>query len=411
MAAPERSSSKMHQTSSKILRMADDDRPFAKDIKDLFSTLITSLPLTAHRVRFTKVEETFLSEEAIANLGSLKFSQSNRIPDPNNPSRWVVTTTTTTFSMAKEMAQQVCQRFVEARFIEAADGKTYSHFPMKGALWRLTPKGIQILKKFCDRNGIEAGHIGPLIRGSQSQIVVLERDLETDKLIQDRTTVEVVFRRMCGIDGPNLKSPAVQSDSDSISEYGSSLVGVRMAKDRRVYDKIIPYTLTGKAAADWLLDCCTLMSRRETYELCELFIKWQLLELLVEDRNYVRSNFMASHFQPTKYAIYAVTEKGQRICGWLTRPASVSSEDSSDMSKEKRRMPKDTNMNRFNTIMTDPALRMLFKEHLEASLCEENLNFWLDVQEFLLQYRQQQDTGRLARPDTVRECLATAYGT
>ncbi|KAJ9653825.1 hypothetical protein H2198_007053 [Neophaeococcomyces mojaviensis] len=410
MAVPEKSNSKMHQTSSKILRMTEDDRPFSRDFEDLFSTLITSLPLTAHRVRFTKVEETFLSEEAIANLGSLKFSQSNRIPDPNNPSRWVVTTTTTTFSMAKEMARQVCQRFVDARFIEAADGKMYPTFPTKGAVWHLTPKGVQILKRFCDRNGIEARHIEPLIRRSQMQLVVLERDSETDRLMQDKTTVEVVFRRMCGVEGPNLKSSTLQSDSDSLSEYASGLTGVKMAKDRRVFDKYVPYTFTGKAASDWLLDCCTLVERRETFELCELFVKWQLMAPAVEDRNYIRNYPMASHFQPTKYAIYTVTEKGQRICGWIARPPSMSSEESSDVSKEKKRMPKDTNMNRFNNIMNDPALRMLFREHLRSSLCEENLNFWLDVQEFLAQYKHQQKAGRLSRPETVNECLATAYG-
>ncbi|KAF4189898.1 hypothetical protein CNMCM8694_003943 [Aspergillus lentulus] len=97
--------SKMHQTSSRLLRMTEDDRPFTKDFMDLFSTLMVSLKLDSHRVRFTKYDHTFTSEEAINNLGSLKFSQSNRMPDPKDPSRIVTTTTTTTFSMAKEMAR------------------------------------------------------------------------------------------------------------------------------------------------------------------------------------------------------------------------------------------------------------------------------------------------------------------
>src|SRR5436853_4197997 len=88
-----------------------------QDFKDLFATLVVSLPLQTHRVRLTRVDHSFLSEEAINNLGSLKFSQSNRMPDPKDPSRIVTTTTTTTFSMAREMARSVCQRFLEARFI------------------------------------------------------------------------------------------------------------------------------------------------------------------------------------------------------------------------------------------------------------------------------------------------------
>jgi hypothetical protein len=111
----------MHQTSSHLLRMTDDDRPFTKDFEDLFSTLIVSLlPLSAHRVRLIKIEYTFLSEDAINNLSSLKFSQANRIRDPNNPSSIITTTVTTTFSMAKNVARSTCQRFVEARLIESA---------------------------------------------------------------------------------------------------------------------------------------------------------------------------------------------------------------------------------------------------------------------------------------------------
>jgi hypothetical protein len=57
---------------------------FEQDFKDLFATLVVSLPLAPHRVRLTRVDHSFLSEEAINNLGSLKFSQSNRMPDPNH---------------------------------------------------------------------------------------------------------------------------------------------------------------------------------------------------------------------------------------------------------------------------------------------------------------------------------------
>jgi hypothetical protein len=67
-----------------------------QDFKDLFSTLMVSLPLTSHRVRFSRHEHSFTTDEALTNLGSLKFSQSNRMPDPKDPTRIVTTTTTTT---------------------------------------------------------------------------------------------------------------------------------------------------------------------------------------------------------------------------------------------------------------------------------------------------------------------------
>jgi len=411
MSTNDRSHGRMHQTSSKILRMTDDDRPFTKDFKDLFSTLITSLPLTPHRVRFSRVEDTFLSEEAITNLGSLKFSQSNRIPDPKNPSRWVVTTTTTTFSMAKEMARSVCQRFVDARLIESSESKSQTTFVAKGAVWQLTAKGTAILQRFCVRNGIVARHIEHLIKKPQMQIVALERDTETDKLNQEKGTVEIIFRRFIGQEGPNLKSTTSLADSDSIAEYSSGLVGVKMARERRILDKTVNNSFTGKAASDWLLDCCTTIDRRETYEIAESFVRYQLIAPVIEDRNYTRLNPMATYFQPTKYAVYTVTEKGQRICGWLGSRSSIESEDSRDRDqKEKKGMPKDSNMSRLQVILQDAGLRLLFKEFLRQSLCEENFLFYIEVDEFTANYRHLEKNGRLEKPEAVRETLAAAYG-
>lgn len=250
--------SKMHQTSSRLLRMTDDDRPFSKDFKDLFSTLIVSLlPLSAHRVRLTKVEHTFLSEDAINNLGSLKFSQSNRMPDPKDPSRIVTTTTTTTFSMAKDMARSICQRFLDARFIESADGRYQQVYTLKGSVWQLTPKGICILDRFCARNGIQQRQIAELIGPTLSQLVILERDSRTDKLMTDRGTIEVIFRRFVGANGFNVKNSTSAADSDSLSDYRDGLTGVKMALERKVGGRTVKDTFTGKAATDWLMDCCT----------------------------------------------------------------------------------------------------------------------------------------------------------
>ena len=409
-AASRRGVGKMHQTSSKILRMTDDDRPFTKDLNDLFATLIASLPLGPHRYRFSRAEESFTSEEAITNLASLKFTQSNRVPDPKNPARWVVTTTTTTFSMAKEMARSVCQRFLEARLIEVPDGRPVETFALKGGIWQLTPKGIHILHRFCTRNGINARHVEPLFRRDHMQLVTLEREEETDKLSQDKGTIEVIFRRFAGQEGPNVKTNTSISDNDSLSDYATGQVGVKVASQRKIFNKVVSNTFTGKAASDWLLDCCTTVDRRETFEIAEMFVKHQLMLPLVEDKSYASQNPLASIFQPTKEAIYAFTEKGQQLCGWLAREPSISSTDSMDGNREKTRAPKDSNTNRLTTILSDPALRLLFKEFLNHSLCEENLSFYIDVKAFNANYLHLQSLGKLDRTDAVRDTLAAAYG-
>lgn len=404
--------------------MTDEERPFTRDFEDLFSTLMVSLPLSAHRVRFQKVDHTFTSEEAINNLGSLKFSQSNRMPDPKDQSRIVTTTTTTTFSMAKEMARSVCQRFMDARFVESADGKPVPTFPLKNAVWQLTPKGMHVLTRFCQRNGINQRHVLDLLDSPRNtmQLVILERDGLSDKLSHDKATIEVIFRRFAGQDGPNLKSSVSSSDSDSLSDYYNGLVGVKMAKERQILKDVIPNTFTGKAAVDWLMDCCTTVDRREVYEIADLFVQYELIWAVVQDKVYIHQNQGASRFQPTKNAIYGLRDKGQRVAGWIPAEETHSSDEGArekvgkngvvggGREKSGRSAPRDSNNNRLNVIVNDPALRLLFREFLRDTHCEENLAFYIEVREFTRSFDSAEKMKLFTRLDAIRETLAAAYG-
>ena len=400
--------------------MTDEERPFTRDFNDLFSTLIVSLPLSSHRVRFQKVEHTFTSEEAINNLGSLKFSQSNRMPDPKDPSRIVTTTTTTTFSMAKEMARSVCQRFMDARFIEPADGRPVAAFALKGAIWQLTPKGMNVLTRFCSRNGINQRHVLDVLDSNRNtmQLVILERDVSSDKLSHDRATVEVIFRRFVGQDGPNVKTSTSTSDSDSVTDYYNGLIGVKMAKERKASDGRVVYnTFTGKAAIDWLMDCCTTVDRREAYEVAEQFMMCHLITPVQEDKVFLHQNPNGGRFQPTKGAIYGLTEKGQRIAGWRSRENSPIEDPRAEAAKanntsrlDGRSAPRDSNNNRLTVIVNDAALRLLFREFLSDTHCEENLAFYLEVREFTKNYDNAEKAKAFTRLDAIRENLAAAYG-
>ena len=412
----------MHQTSSRLLRMTEDERPYTRDFKDLFSTLMVSLPLTPHRVRFQKIDHTFTSEEAINNLGSLKFSQSNRMPDPKDPSRIVTTTTTTTFSMAKEMARSVCQRFMDARFIEATDGRPPVAFPLKNAVWQMTPKGMHVLQRFCQRNGISQRHVLDVLDSPRNtmHLVILERDFASDKIDSDRATVEVIFRRFAGQDGPNLKSSIAVSDADSVSDYSNGMVGVKMAKERKIGDRIVSNTFTGKAAVDWLMDCCTTVDRRETKEVCELFVKYGMMYSVCDDKAYIHQNPAAAVFQPSKNAVYSVTDKGQRVAGWRGRDrspdtetkesAAASSSKVNGIKSDGKAGPRDSNNNRLMLIVNDPALRLLFREYLRDTHCEENLAFFMEVREFTQHYDISERAKMFTRMDAIRESLAAAYG-
>ncbi|KAF4470949.1 developmental regulator flba [Fusarium albosuccineum] len=408
------SENKMHQTSSRLLRMTDDDRPFTKDFKDLFSTLVVSLlPLSAHRVRLTKVEYTFLSEDAINNLGSLKFSQSNRMPDPKDPSRIVTTTTTTTFSMAKDMARSICQRFLEARFIESADGKYQQVYTMKGSVWQLTPKGITVLDRFCARNGIQQKQVSELANLGSTQLVLLERDSQTDKLLHDHGTVEVIFRRFAGAEGRNVKASVNAADSDSLHDYRDGLTGVKMAAERKVNGKTYRDTFTGKATTDWLMDCSTIVDKRETVEIATLFVEYDLMEPVAQDRAYMSQNPGCNVFQPTKYAIYQLTQRGKDIVSGAASRGRAS-ESEGGAASQRNGITRDSNTQRLDKILNDPALRLLFREQLRDTHCEENLSFYQDVDEFVRSCkaatRAAQKTPNTNAMDGIKEIMAQAYG-
>jgi hypothetical protein len=397
---------------------------FDQDFKDLFATLVVSLPLAPHRVRLTRVDHSFLSEEAINNLGSLKFSQSNRMPDPKDPSRIVTTTTTTTFSMAREMARSVCQRFLDARFIESADGKQAKEFTMKGSVWQLTPKGIHVLERFCGKNGIQQKHVNELVNSPRNtmQLVILERDSATDKLSSDRSTIDVIFRRFVGQNGPNVKISTSSADSDSLSEYKDGIAGVRMANERRVGSppRTVYQTFTGKAATDWLMDCCTTVDRRETSEIASLFLDQELIWCVQPDKAYLAQypqDKESSKFQPTKYAIYQLSQKGKDVVNMTSRERTSESEGTGQSTRSG--VSRDSNTQKLDKILNDAALRLLFRENLRDTHCEENLSFYLDVDEFLKSCKialkansPSRNGGKSSSQslDSVKETMASAYG-
>jgi len=386
---------KMHQTSSRLLRMTDDERPYTRDFKDLYSTLMVSLPLTPHRVRFRMIDFTFTSDEAITNLGSLKFSQSNRMPDPKDPSRVVTTTTTTTFSMAKEMARSVCQKFLEAKFVESVEGKT--DFTNKSSVWQLTPKGIHILERFCTRNGIQSAHVKAVIDSNRNphQLVILERNTENDKLHHDEQTVEIIFRRFVG-----TTANEIQSDSDSIHEFSNCSVGVKLVKHRPSQSRQYEYTFHGRNAAQWLLDCSTMVDPREAVEVGSLFLQLKLIAP-VDPRNSEHT------FQPVKQVHYYITPHGERVAGWTVEDASSAD---SLTAKSRDGVARDSNSNRTNVIIRNPSWRLLYREFLKETMCEENLSFYLEVQEFQRQYRAAISDKGDNKVETIRETLAAAYG-
>ncbi|KAJ9419223.1 hypothetical protein FOXG_16355 [Fusarium oxysporum f. sp. lycopersici 4287] len=405
----------MHQASSRLLRMADDSRPFSKDFKDIFSTLIVSLlPLSAHRVRFIKVEYTFLSEEAINNLMCLKFSQSNHLPDPKDSSRIITTTTSTTFSMAKDVARSICQRFVEARLVESADGKHQQVYTMAGSVWQLTPKGITVLGRFCARNGIQQKQVSELTHLRATRLVLLERDSQTDKLHHDRGTLEIIFRRLVGADSCDAMSGVTAADSSSMHEYRDNTTKVKITAELKLNGKTHRDTFTGKAINDWLMNYSTIMEEREAVAVATLFVAYNLIECIAEDGTYTSQNPSPGNnvFQPRKRAIYQLTQQAKDLING-SRPPTRSSERGGSAGFQRNGIFKDSNTQRLDKILKDPSVRLLFCEHCRDTYCEENLSFYQEVDKFIRNCKvgtgAAHEEPNIAAMDVMSENIAQAY--
>jgi GTPase-activating protein SST2 len=124
-------------------------------------------------------------------------------------------------------------------------------------------------------------------------------------------------------------------------------------------------------------------------------------------------------FRCTTKAIYKLTDEGRRIAHWElaqkklespgTSTASLSERSSVEDPKEtsvkttdakihrrismaeklnasyeaaEKKASKESNTDRLRFILEEPSLRALFREFLKINFCEENLSFWLDVQDF-----------------------------
>lgn len=68
-------------------------------------------------------------------------------------------------------------------------------------------------------------------------------------------------------------------------------------------------------------------------------------------------------------------------------------------SEREELLGKDSHTARLKQILDEPALRSLFREFLRANFCEENLSFWLDVEDFKRRFHT--TSSAVAAPGTL----------
>ncbi|KAF9779546.1 regulator of G protein signaling [Thelephora terrestris] len=416
-------------TSSHMMKVTKRGRPYLKDTLDLFATLIVSLELTSHKQFFRTFANSFTTEEAARNLASLKFSQSNRGPDPREPSRIITTTTTTTFSMTRDMAKAMCQHFMDARLIENAVDPSSNLFKERG-VYQLTPKGLHVLERFISKNGINADHISHVFQTQPicMKLLHLERRSVDDEIIVSQAVITALFRRFVGRQ-PNYSPENFQS-LDPYQTYqerskGLALMDVTERSQAimgRATTTVQKYCFAAVSALEWLCDFTSVIGREEAAEMAAQFVRFGLIALVSDKRKNNDSAIIFTvrgsaptgssigqhgEFRCTAKAIYRITDEGRRLAHWdavikespSTSTTNVSSAQRSSLEVndpklnrrasatekpkdgEKKAM-KESNIDRLRNIIEEPALRSRFREFLRENFCEENLSFWLEAEDF-----------------------------
>ncbi|KAJ8590757.1 hypothetical protein M405DRAFT_861095 [Rhizopogon salebrosus TDB-379] len=430
-------------SSSHMMKTTKRGRPFLKDTLDLFATLIVSLNLTTHKQYFRTFPNSFTTDEAAANLASLKFSQSNRGPDPRDRSRIVTTTTTTTFSMTRDMAKAMCQHFMDARLIENAADLGSNLFKDRGT-YALTPKGLHVLERFISKNGMNSDHLQPVFASQPIciKLLHLERRSADDEIIVTQSVITALFRRFVGRH-PNYPTQPSSNPPDAFQEYHERSKGVPLMDVQERAQPLLGkptithrYCFAAVSALEWLCDFTSVVGREEAAEMAAQFVRFGLIKLVSDKRKNNDSAIIFTvrgstpggnspvtqhgEFRCTAKAIYRITDEGRRLAQWDEASVSplsstvnlhhgdrASVEDGSadgtpktgieaadakihrrismaeklNEATEKKGNVK-SNTDRLKYILEEPSYRALFRDFLKANFCEENLSFWLDVEDF-----------------------------
>ncbi|KAG7096598.1 hypothetical protein E1B28_004017 [Marasmius oreades] len=431
------------QASSHMMKTTKRGRPFLKDTLDLFATLIVSLQLGPHKQFFRTFSNSFSTDEAAQNLASLKFSQSNRGPDPREPSRVVTTTTTTTFSMTREMAKAMSQHFMDARLIENAADPSSNLFKDRG-IYILTPKGLHVLERFISKNGINADHLQDVFITQPIciKLLHLERRSVDDEIIVTQSVITALFRRFVGRQ-PNYTSQTSQPQ-DAFQRYNERAKGVSLMDVTERAQPLLgkgqqhhKYCFAAVTALEWLCDFTSVVGREEAAEMAAQFVRFGLITLVSDKRKNNDSAIIFTvrgsapggnspvsqhgEFRCTAKAIYKITDEGRRVANWdntrggvqdspnassanlnnerssvdktaegekkgldakIHRRISLAEKLNANYEATEKRNTKESNTERLRYILEEPSLRSLFREFLRNNFCEENLSFWLDVQDF-----------------------------
>jgi len=271
------------------------------------------------------------------------------------------------------------------------------------------------------------------------KLLHLERRSTDDEIIVSQSVVLALFRRFVG----RQPNPAPEQEiADPFIKYDARAKGIQLTdhKDRlNLNGPVQKYCFQAVTALEWLCDFTSVIGREEAAEMAAQFVRYGFIQLVSDKRKNNDSAIIftvrgaagppdsgiAQHgeFRCTNKAIYQITEEGCKVARWgehdrsardspNTSNANLSSvttrssqepvadtEEAKAEAKLHRRFSqterqlkgreedskkghKESNTERLRHIIEEPQLRTLFREFLRSNFCEENLAFYIEVQDF-----------------------------
>ncbi|KAF9958887.1 hypothetical protein BGZ65_001095, partial [Modicella reniformis] len=426
------------------MKTTTSGRAFAKNIFDLFSTLMISLPIENHKVFLRNYPNSFTADDAISNLGGLQFIQANHDADPKDPTRIITRVVTTQFSLSRDMAKNLCQTFMDARLFESASDANKREFQNKG-IYQVTGKGAHIVEKFVHRNSLSVDDTRHITAKATSRILFLDRTEDEDTIVLNHKTIDNIFMRFAGsqpndlarlMDSPGEASP-LTSNSSRDRVHIDRCNGIEVKDQQHNYD-MYKHTFYGKAAVDWLMDYTTVISKEEAINIAQEMVCVRYIEQIGEENRPVgmaAGRFSTDHLLSTQFKLTSNTiprlpismarekhgtmddsiidDEPTPINGAMRRLSQILSDPALQILSEAGAMtmyaasssgkesvgqregnacagggigssslPTTSNTTRLNLILSNSTLREMFKNFLKQNICEENLTFYLEVLDY-----------------------------
>lgn len=171
-------------------------------------------------------------------------------------------------------------------------------------------------------------------------------------------------------------------ESDSHVQYYTSC-GLRVFANKPYHHATVPISFSGKAIVQWLMDCTDLYRQGQAVGVGGLLLRLRLIEPVLG----APSTANYEEFSASRHAHYQLSAIGLKVCHWHSD--TVDGDDTDSFGAEAATLDVDDgtvlvapqNVT-LPMVLADPGLRFLFREHLQAERCSENLDLYHRLRTF-----------------------------